>query len=233
MITSTMTAREIAKIREADDEQLRRFAERKRKVLRKSLGNGIHKVSCCYDYKTKNAEYKIIVRVTKKLRGMILYMHEKENNEFIMATSSNLTQIKISAHYWKRVSERLYHEPMTINKVMGKYDPLGVPLFYRNGDFVFANEKGLSLGKWDGAFYHFKTFVSLEMLRKTQLDAFLKVEKFIYDINNYQNGGWKNAFDGTVHGFSYFGLVFGSQMDSNMLLAQEEYEKYFKRYADD
>lgn len=233
MITSTMTADDIRRIRQEDDERLKRFIIRKQKVLRKLLKHGIKKVSCCYDYKTRNAEYKVVVVVVKKNGTRYsIYAHEREQNVFIDVTHKQYRFPVFTPHFFKRVAERYYKKEMPLNKVMAVWSVEALVPIYQNGSRqVCATEKGVFLGLYLEDFDVFKTYLSMDLLKETQYNAYEKVEGLIQwykdEIELY--GASENSFDLVMDDI----LESIGEYSKIISLAQEEYEKYFKSYEDD
>lgn len=188
MITSSMTAADIVKIRLKDNERLRTFQVNKAGELRRQLRKtGAKKISTCVDFNTPNAEYKISFNVYSGgdnfFSGVFAYL--REDNVYIpMSTPVKNKEyyMAMSPHFFNRYAERHLKKKMTISKVMSFffYDFMGAIGIYGDDDgrFVYAIDSGIMLGifDFDRQILFIKTFVSLDMLKESQMKSFEKVK---------------------------------------------------------
>lgn len=190
MITSSMTANEISKIRIKDNGRLRAFQMRKADELRRQMKKmGLSKLNTCLDFKTPNAEYKVGFNVypgNHFFSGIFAYLREDnayvpmstmvENKEYYMA---------MTPHFFNRYAERYLKKKMTISKAMSYffYDFMGAIGIYADeeGRFVYAMDSGIMLGVCDvsRSILFMKTFVSLDMLKESQLKSYGKIKSYL------------------------------------------------------
>lgn len=188
MITSKMNASEIAKIRIKDNERIKAFQVNKAAELRRQLGKtGAKRISTCVDFKTPNAEYKISFNVYSGgdnfFSGVFAYLRE-DNVYIAMSTPVKDKEyyMAMSPHFFNRYAERHLKKKMTISKAMSFffYDFMGAIGIYgdEDGKFVYAIDSGIMLGifDFDRQILFIKTFVSLDMLKESQLKSFEKVK---------------------------------------------------------
>lgn len=187
MITRCMTAADIAKIRIKDNERLRTFQVNKASELRRQLRRtGARKISTCVDFKTPNAEYKVSFNVyggENFFSGVFVYLRE-DNVYIAMSTPVKDKEyyMAMSPHFFNRYAERHLKKKMTISKAMSYffYDFMGAIGIYgdEEGRFVYAIDSGIMLGifDFDRQILFIKTFVSLDMLKETQLRSFEKIK---------------------------------------------------------
>lgn len=187
MITRCMTAADIAKIRIKDNERLRTFQVNKASELRRQLRRtGARKISTCVDFKTPNAEYKVSFNVyggENFFSGVFAYLRE-DNVYIAMSTPVKDKEyyMAMSPHFFNRYAERHLKKKMTISKAMSYffYDFMGAIGIYgdEEGRFVYAIDSGIMLGifDFDRQILFIKTFVSLDMLKETQLRSFEKIK---------------------------------------------------------
>lgn len=187
MITSRMNASEIAKIRIKDNERIKAFQVNKAAELRRQLKKtGAKRISTCVDFKTPNAEYKVSFNVYSGdnfFSGVFAYLRE-DNVYITMSTPVKDKEyyMAMSPHFFNRYAERHLKKKMTISKVMSYffYDFMGAIGIYgdEDGKFVYAIDSGIMLGifDFDRQILFIKTFVSLDMLKETQLRSFEKIK---------------------------------------------------------
>lgn len=187
MITSRMNASEIAKIRIKDNERIKAFQVNKAAELRRQLKKtGEKRISTCVDFKTPNAEYKVSFNVysgNNFFSGVFAYLRE-DNVYIAMSTPVKDKEyyMAMSPHFFNRYAERHLKKKMTISKVMSYffYDFMGAIGIYgdEDGKFVYAIDSGIMLGifDFDRQILFIKTFVSLDMLKETQLRSFEKIK---------------------------------------------------------
>lgn len=187
MITSRMNASEIAKIRIKDNERIKAFQVNKAAELRRQLKKtGAKRISTCVDFKTPNAEYKVSFNVCSGdnfFSGVFAYLRE-DNVYIAMSTPVKDKEyyMAMSPHFFNRYAERHLKKKMTISKVMSYffYDFMGAIGIYgdEDGKFVYAIDSGIMLGifDFDRQILFIKTFVSLDMLKETQLRSFEKIK---------------------------------------------------------
>lgn len=196
MITSTMTAQEINYIFLKDESRLKAFISYKSKSLRRILiKNRKDRVRQCYPYNTANAEYYLIATYMKDGHSTYgWYIYSKETNEFF--TRLRLGEIKgvvsFSMHLLKRFAEReLKDRDIPIERILLKWSDqlIGTVIYNNVNEFVEACSTGIILGKNDekrDIMVH-KTYVSLDMLKETQMTAWEKVSKYLIALKTVKD----------------------------------------------
>lgn len=190
MLTETMIAKDLQKVYENDKERILRFLDHKESELRRQLKKGFaYKCAKCYDYSTQNADYKLSLCVYKKRSIMDVYMYIKETNEYVAVTAKadmyNAACIVFTPHYIRRMGERIYGDrDMEINKILTYFIlhfNSSICIYHNKRNFVFATNGGISLAIYDEKrnLMLMKTFVSKEMLKSTQIEAFGQVAALI------------------------------------------------------
>lgn len=195
MITGTMTGRELYAIFQRDRAALDRFADVKTKKLARELRKGFGEfTSQCYDCKVRDVEYKVCVLVNKgtSRKGYFydVFMYCKETNDYYAAAVLdneliNQEQFSYTTHFLHRYAERgLGVSEMPINRILAHIEReiAYTVLLYEDGDEkVLASSMGLFLQKYDHArgINVCKTFISVEMMRASQIKAFELVADLI------------------------------------------------------
>ncbi len=195
MITGTMTGRELHAIFCKDRAALDRFAEEKVKKLARELRKGFgESATQCYDFKIKDVDYKVCVLVNKgtSRKGYFydVFMYCKETNDYYAAAVLddewlNQEQFSYTTHFLHRYAERALGMPdMPINRIIAHIEReiTYTVLLYTDGDHkVLASSMGLFLQKYDRTrgINVCKTFISVEMMRTSQIKAFEQVADMI------------------------------------------------------
>lgn len=188
MITGTMTGRELHAIFCKDRAALDRFAEEKVKKLARELRKGFCDFATqCYDVRIRDVGYKVCVLVNKgtSRKGYFydVFMYCKETNDYYAAAVLdnewlNQEQFSYTTHFLHRYAERALGDPdMSINRIIAHIErevAYSVLLYTDGDDKVLASSMGLFLQKYDRArgINVCKTFVSVEMMRTSQIKAF-------------------------------------------------------------
>lgn len=199
MIIGSMTGRELFEIFKKDKPMLEKFAIEKAKKLIRELRKGMGQCTTqCYDFKTKDAtEYEVCVFVN---RGNIrqfyfdMFIYCKETNDYVCATSlldeeNSAEQFSYTPHFLRRYAERaLGIENMPINRVLAhiEREVAYTVLIYKNDTSkVVATSMGLYLQKIDykRGINICKTFVSVDMLRTSQIKAYMVVADLIKEYS--------------------------------------------------
>lgn len=208
MIIGSMTGRELFDIFKKDKPMLEKFAIEKAKKLIRELRKGMGRYTTqCYDFKTKDAtEYKVCVFVD---RGNIrqfyfdMFIYCKETNDYVCATSlldeeNSAEQFSYTPHFLRRYAERaLGIENMPINRVLAHIErEVGYTvLIYKNDTSkVIATSMGLYLQKIDKrrGINICKTFVSVDMLKTSQIKAYMVVADLIEEYSERYNKVQRN-----------------------------------------
>lgn len=184
-----MTERELYAIYCKDSDMIGRFATAKAKTmfhwLRKGFGQ--HKTHC-YDYKTRQGtEYKLLITVNRGQSGSYYcepFVYCKETNDYYPATTLqhegeyDAEHYTYTTHFLHRYAERALGVPdMPVNKILVRIqsDVVYAVTVYQNGDNrVQAIPNGIILQRHDNkrGIYACKTFVSVDMMRSSQIKAF-------------------------------------------------------------
>ncbi len=196
MLTGTMNANDLQRIYESDRERIYRFLYHKESELRRQMKKGFaKKCARCYDYKTDNADYKLALCVYSKRSIIDIYMYIKDTNEYVVVTARDAIAetacMVFTPHYIKRMGERLHGDRnMDINKILTYFIlhcNTVINIYHNVANFVFAIHGGISLAVYDGkrGLMLMKTFVSKEMLKSTQIEAFGRVAALIDHFDKY------------------------------------------------
>lgn len=190
MLTGTMNATDLHKVYECDKERLFRFLHHKEAELRRQLKKGFSKKCAkCYDYHTSNADYKLSICVYSRRSIIDVYMYVKETNEYIVVTARANNDddacLVFTPHYIRRMGERIYGDKeMEVNKILTYFilhSNTSINIYHDDRNFVFAMQGGISLALLDKKrnVMVMKTFVSTEMLKSTQIEAWERVANII------------------------------------------------------
>lgn len=196
MLTGTMVATELQKIYNCDKERIFRFLERKEPELRRQLKKGFaRKCSKCYDYNTKNAEYKLSICVYSRRSFIYVYMYIYETNEYVLVTAmtnkDDYACIVFTPHYIRRMGQRIYGDKeMGINKILAYFilhSNTSINIYHHERNYVFATQGGISLAIYDDKrdLMVLKTFISVEMLKSTQIEAWNRVASLVEDFDRF------------------------------------------------
>lgn len=192
LIISTMNASDLLKIFELDKQGIDHFMKTKSMLLYKELKKGLGKYAAqSYDYHTSNASYKCVICVQRSLGDSRanIYIFVPENNEYVClndrATESEAALYAYTPHYLFRYAERYLHKSnLNVNQAfaaMLKNFGIGFKIFQNKNQEVMAMPEGLALSKIDNKrdIVVHKTFVSTDMLKTSQIDAYEKVASLI------------------------------------------------------
>lgn len=196
MLTGTMNASDLQKVYDSDRERIYRFLNHKEDVLRRQLKKGFaRKCAKCYDYKTDRADYKLSICVYSRRSIIDVYMYVKETNEYVMVTAvADYYQdacLVFTPHYIRRMGERLYGDKeLDANKVLTNFilhSNTSINLYHKGNNYVFATQGGISLAIFDEKrnLMVMKTFVSVEMLKSTQITAWERVADMIETFDRF------------------------------------------------
>ena len=196
MLTGTMNASDIQKIYVRDKERIFRFLSYREKDLRRYLRKGFsRKCARCYDYKTENAQYKLALCVYNKRSIFDVYMYIHETNEYILVTAKANKDddacMVFTPHYIRRMGERIYGDKnMEVNKILTYFilhSNTSINIYYQDRNYVFATKGGISLAIYDDRrdLMVLKTFVSVNMLKDTQIDAWNRVAGLIETFDKF------------------------------------------------
>lgn len=195
MITGSMTGRELFEIFKKDKPKLEKFASDKARKLLRELRKGMKEYTTqCYDFKTKEqTEYKVCVFVNRSsIRNYYsdMFIYCKETNDYVCVAvltdeENNMEQFSYTPHFLHRYAERaLGVGSMPINRVLAhiEREVAYTVLIYKNETSkVIATSMGLYLQKVDSkrGINICKTFISIDMLKESQIKAYIVVADLI------------------------------------------------------
>lgn len=196
MITASMTANEMRKVRSMDESRINAFQLQKAEELKREMRRQrVKSMAKTYEFVTPNADYFIVVSVKHGgifAAGVFVYL--KETNEYIpMTRKSKLHDdyFAMSVHFIKRYAERHLKKNLPPVKVLPKFfmSFIGaVRLYFDEATkrVVFAVPEGLVLATYDLGKHiiHYKTFVSTEMLKESQYSSYKKISAFLQESCN-------------------------------------------------
>ena len=196
MITASMTANEMRKVRNMDEYRINEFQMQKAEELKRELNRQkVKNMAKTYEFVTPNADYFVVVSVKQGgifASGVFVYL--KETNEYIpMTRNSPLHEdcFAMSVHFINRYAERHLNKKLPVTKVLQKFfmSFLGAVRLYFDEEtkrIVFAVPEGLVLATYDLSKHiiHYKTFVSMDMLKKTQASSYEKISAFLRESCN-------------------------------------------------
>lgn len=196
MITASMTANEMRKVRLMDESRINAFQLQKAEELKREMKRQkVKSMAKVYEFTTPNADYFIVVSVKHGgifAAGVFVYL--SETNEYIpMTRKSSLHDdcFAMSVHFIKRYAERHLKKDMPPIKVLPKFfmSFIGaVRLYYdeKTRRIVFAVPEGLILATYDESKHivHYKTFVSMDMLKESQYSSYEKISAFLKESCN-------------------------------------------------
>lgn len=196
MLTGTMVASDLQKIYDGDRERIYRFLDHKEAELRRQLKKGLSKKCAkCYDYKTSNADYKLSLCVYSRRSIIDVYMYIKETNEYVIVTAkanqNDDACMVFTPHYIRRMGERVYGDKeMEVNKILTYFilhSNTSINIYHNGRNYVFATQGGISLALYDEKrdLMVLKTFVSVEMLKSTQISAWERVAGLIESFDRF------------------------------------------------
>lgn len=199
MITSKMTGLELAKVFQNDSQRIFAFGANKAKALSRELRKGFGKMAfACYDLTVNGTQYKVCLGVTPKAlqHSYTVLAYVKERNEYVNVSivgRSTLSQFAYTAHCLKRYAERYMKNPdASLNSVIASIEKnivYTIELYHDGENHVWANSAGLFLQKHDSKrdIRICKTFVSVEMLKTSQITAYASVAGLIEEYSKTFN----------------------------------------------
>lgn len=193
MITASMTYDEMRRIRYLDESRIYEFQLRKANELKREMRRqNVRQMTKTFEFVTPNADYFIVVGVKHGdvfASGVFIYL--KETNEYIpMSRNEGYSEdcFAMSVHFLKRFSERYLKKDLPIAKILQKIYTSFTGAIQLYGDdktkrVVFAIPEGLILTEYDQDKHiiHHKTFVSMDMLKKTQMQSYEKISAFLME----------------------------------------------------
>ena len=183
MITASMTSGEMRRVRNLDETRIYEFQMRKANELKREMKRQkVRQITKTFEFATPNADYFIVVGVKHGdvfASGVFIYL--KETNEYIpMSRNEGYSEdcFAMSVHFMKRFAERFLKKDLPIAKILQKIYTSFTGAIQLYGDdktkrVVFAIPEGLILTEYDQDKHiiHYKTFVSMDMLKKTQMQS--------------------------------------------------------------
>ena len=193
MITASMTSGEMRRVRNLDEARIYEFQMRKANELKREMRKqNVRQITKTYELVTRNADYFIVVGVKHGdvfASGVFIYL--KETNEYIpMSRNEGYSEdcFAMSVHFLKRYAERYLKKDLPIAKILQKiYTSFtGAVQLYSDGKtkrVVFAIPEGIILSNYEQEkrIIHYKTFVSMDMLKKTQKQSYEKISAFLME----------------------------------------------------
>lgn len=193
MITASMTSGEMRRVRNLDEARIYEFQMRKANELKREMRKqNVRQITKTFELVTPNADYLIVVGVKHGdvfASGLFIYL--KETNEYIpMSRNEGYSEdcFAMSVHFLKRFAERFLKKDLPIAKILQKiYTSFtGAVQLYSDDKtrrVVFAIPEGLILTEYDldKHIIHYKTFVSMDMLKKTQMQSYEKISAFLME----------------------------------------------------
>lgn len=193
MITASMTSGEMRRVRNLDEARIYEFQMRKANELKREMRKqNVRLITKTYELVTRNADYFIVVGVKHGgvfVSGVFIYL--KETNEYIpMSRNEGYSEdcFAMSVHFLKRYAERYLKKDLPIAKILQKiYTSFtGAVQLYSDDKtkrVVFAIPEGLILTEYEQEkrIIHYKTFVSMDMLKKTQMQSYEKISAFLME----------------------------------------------------
>lgn len=193
MITASMTSGEMRRVRNLDEARIYEFQMRKANELKREMRKqNVRQITKTYELVTRNADYFIVVGVKHGgvfVSGVFIYL--KETNEYIpMSRNEGYSEdcFAMSVHFLKRYAERYLKKDLPIAKILQKiYTSFtGAVQLYSDDKtkrVVFAIPEGIILSNYEQEkrIIHYKTFVSMDMLKKTQMQSYEKISAFLME----------------------------------------------------
>lgn len=122
-------------------------------------------------------------------------MYIKETNEYILVTAKASQNddacMVFTPHYIRRMGERIYGDKeMEVNKILTYFilhSNTSINIYHHDRNYVFATKGGISLAIFDERrnLMVLKTFVSVEMLKNTQIEAWNRVAGIIETFDKF------------------------------------------------
>lgn len=193
MITASMTSGEMRRVRNLDEARIYEFQMRKANELKREMRKqNVRQITKTFEFATPNADYFIVVGVKHGdvfASGVFIYL--KETNEYIpMSRNEGYSEdyFAMSVHFLKRYAERYLKKDLPIAKILQKiYTSFtGAVQLYSDDKtkrVVFAIPEGIILSNYEQEkrIIHYKTFVSMDMLKKTQMQSYEKISAFLME----------------------------------------------------
>lgn len=193
MITVSMTSGEMRRVRNLDETRIYEFQMRKANELKREMRRqNVRQITKTFEFATPNADYFIVVGVKHGgifVSGVFIYL--KETNEYIpMSRNEGYSEdcFAMSVHFMKRFSERYLKKDLPIAKILQKIYTSFTGAIQLYGDdktkrVVFAIPEGLILTYYEQEKHiiHYKTFVSMDMLKRTQMQSYEKISAFLME----------------------------------------------------
>ena len=237
MLTGTMNAEDLHRIYDVDMLRIYNFLNHKENELRRQLKKGFSKKCAkCYDYHTPNADYKLALCVYVRRSIFDVYMYIKETNEYVVVTAKARQEssscLVFTPHYIRRLSERMYGVEQTdVNKTLTKFIMdcnTSIYLYNRGLQFVFALHNGISLAQYDKKrdLMLMKTFVSTDMLKDTQIAAWVRVADYVAKFDRLVEE------NGARYGYTYADIInklSAEMVDINFDEITKIYGDYFNK----
>lgn len=189
MITASMTSGEMRRVRNLDETRIYEFQMRKANELKREMKRQkVRQITKTFEFTTPNADYFIVVGVKHGdvfASGVFIYL--KETNEYIpMSRNEGYSEdcFAMSVHFLKRYAERYLKKDLPIAKIYTSFT--GAVQLYSDDKtkrVVFAIPEGLILTEYEQEkrIIHYKTFVSMDMLKKTQMQSYEKISAFLME----------------------------------------------------
>lgn len=195
IITASMTADDLCKIYKQDQPFIESILQKKYQKLIKELRKGLGKfASQCYDVQTSNAFYKCSLCVQRSLGDcrIHIFIYIQETNEYVcvddLASESNAKLFAYTPHYVQRYAQRFMQNPnLTINQSFAAIERnFGIcfKIYEDDKNEVMAMSEGLALAKINQArdIVIYKTFISTDLLKTSQVEAYEKVASLLEDF---------------------------------------------------
>lgn len=241
MLVSSMNASDISKVRAMDDARLVTFQQRKaRELLRELHRQRVSSICTCLDFKTPNAEYKVTFFIKS---GDVYYSgifgYVRETNVYIPMSvlGDDGFYMALSPHFLNRYSERYLKRKCSLGKSLANFfhDFVGAAVLYADGKkrVVYAIYGGVMLGKYDigKKVIYMKTFVSLDMLKGSQVRSYGKIKNFI-ELSKARMENMKKSND-CVRINAAYDRVFEGMAKLDMDEAREIYSTFFEKGGSD
>lgn len=241
MLVSSMNASDISKVRVMDDARLTAFQQMKaRELLRELHKQKVSSICTCFDFRTPNAEYKMTFFIKS---GDVYYSgifgYVRESNVYIPMSivGDDGYYMALSPHFLNRYAERYLRKKLSLGKSLANFfhDFVGAAVLYadKTKRVVYAIYGGIMLGKYDSEkmVIHMKTFVSLDMLKGSQVRSYGKIKRFI-ECSRERIEGIKKSND-CVKINAAFDNVFEGMAKLDMDEAREIYSTFFEKGGSD
>lgn len=230
MIVATMTSSEITQLLLQDVDRVKAYDSHKEKLLMRELRKShLESVAQSYEYHTDNADYIIVLRINRKgYVSRLRFAYIQQTLEYVSPVTLGLIKgiMSYSVHLLRRYAERVLHDKsLPIKTILLKFTKDFIAsCLYRDGNrFVSGCAQGICLGEYDErrGILMFKTFVSLDMLKESQLAAWEKVERYYkYSLEVHRKYG--------LYSVEFQRLL--STLPDEMKLSTEEAQSIYSSY---